>query len=375
MKILLVSLWSISEESIGGTEKFVVDLARGLSKSHSVTILSLGRMNVAIENVTMASLNIVECLDEYSFAVHLRQKGLVEISEKLKIFLKDQTFDVVHCNSLFFAGLVEGIPTIHTVHTNQEEFKNSFPREITNSILENVKKDESIAYVVPSAFAEESFKILTGKTSTIISHAFVADIELQDKTVIRKIYGISEDDVVFCLPSRLEIKQKGQEILLRALMNIKEKLPPFTVVLGGCDKQYIENKRYLEKHYSNLKIVFEAFPTKNDLYSISDVIVLPSKTESFGYAALESTAMGFLVFLSNILPYQEIAKGSPRSILFENSEIGLSQILLEHLDEIIAHEILPPPVQWGERYSQGLMIQKYLSVYNEKISAFSRCSV
>lgn len=42
MKVLLVSLWSISNASIGGTERFVIDIAHLLSKKYSVTVLSLG---------------------------------------------------------------------------------------------------------------------------------------------------------------------------------------------------------------------------------------------------------------------------------------------------------------------------------------------
>ena len=90
---------------------------------------------------------------------------------------------------------------------------------------------------------------------------------------------------------------KGQEVLLIALQSIKQLLPSFTVVLGGCDEQYLENKKYLHKHYPGLKILIEGFSDKSDMYSLSDVIVLPSRTESFGYAAIESATIGLPLFL------------------------------------------------------------------------------
>ena len=67
----------------------------------------------------------------------------------------------------------------------------------------------------------------------------------------------------------------------------------------------------------------EGFSDKSDMYSLSDVIVLPSRTESFGYAAIESATIGLLLFLSDIAPYREIAQDNPHIVLFKNNEIEL----------------------------------------------------
>ena len=106
------------------------------------------------------------------------------------------------------------------------------------------------------------------------------------------------------------------------------------------------------------------------MYSLSDVIILPSRSESFGYAALESAMIGLPLFLSDILPHREIMQDNPRIFLFNNKEIELARILVEKRNIILDHKIIPPPKKWKERYSEDAMIQKYLFLYGECVSNF-----
>jgi glycosyltransferase involved in cell wall biosynthesis len=370
MRILLISLWSISNASIGGTEKFVVDLANLLSKKHLVTILSLGSIDLNIKNVNTHSLNIIKKLDEYSLSKYLENDGFSEIKLKINFFIKENKFDIIHCNSLVFADLIKNIPVIHTVHTNPEELQQSFSLKIIDIILENIKNDKNSTYVTPSFYAKTSFKKLTKKIALVIKHGFSSGIILKNQRSLRHKYGISNKEIVFCVPSRLEIEQKGQETLLKALRSIKELFLPFTVVLGGCDEQYIKNKKYLQKNYSDLKLVINSFSNKNDMYSLSDVIVLPSKTESFGYAALESAMIGVPLFLSDIPPYREIAKDNNYIFLFKNNEIELAKNLQKKSKIILDHKIISPTRKWKNKYSKDTMLKKYMSLYKKCISSF-----
>lgn len=367
MNILIVSLWSILNDSIGGTEKFVVDLAHLLSKDYNVTILSLGETDLDTDNVRTVSLHIVPDLNEYSLQQYLDNGGFSEISAKLTSFIKENSFDIVHANSLLFANLIHGVPVVQTVHTNLDEFAASFPTTIAATILDNVAQDSNVQYVTPSEFSQESFYNLTKKESTVINHSHRSDITLSDKTSLRLKYQIPENDLVFCVPSRLEIEQKGQAILLGALRRVKQRLPSFTVVLGGCDTQYIKNKELLLKMYPDLSLVIEGFADKSDMYSLADIIVLPSRTESFGYATLESAILGFPLFISNIPPYKEIARGNPYIILFENDEAHLADAMLKNIEIIIRHKLTSPPPRWSNRYLDNTMLKKYLTIYNDCI--------
>ncbi len=367
MNILILSLWSVTPNSIGGTEKFVVDMANLLSESNSVTILSLGIADIQIPNVNLHSLNLINKLDENSLYLYLENGGFEKISESLNIFIKKNSFDIVHSNSLLFTNMIKNVPCIQTVHTNKTEFEASFPSNIKNKILENIQIDTHSSYVTPSKASEQSFIDLTNKTSTVIYHGFRPDIHLKNKAAVRKKYAISQNDIVFCVPSRFELEQKGQQILLEALSSIKDELPAFTVLLGGCDNPYVKNKSYLEKLFPNLSLKIENFSDRNDMYSLSDIVILPSRTESFGYSALESSMLGFPLFLSNIKPFQEIADGNPSIVLFKNTPEDLAQSLLQHRELIRLHKLTTPPQHWSEKFKSTTMIQKYVSLYKTHI--------
>lgn len=372
MNVLLISLWPISSASIGGSERFVADLANLLSAHCSVTILSIGRIrDLKIKNVKVSSLDLIDQLNEYSLSEYLGNGGLAQIATALKSFIDKNEFNIIHCNSLLFANLIKDIPVIHTIHTNREEFYESFPTDITNAILKNIEKDNNATYVAPSIYSKESFYNLTKKVADVVTHGFRSDIILTDKLLLRKRYGIPAQNIVFCVPSRLEIKQKGQEVILSALDSLIDDLLPFTAVLGGCDEQYLDNKKYLLDRYPTLAMVIENFSDKSAMYSLSDVIILPSRTESFGYAALESAMLGLPLLLSDIPPYREIAKGNQHIVLFENNTDALAKILLDNYDMITTHDTISPSKEWQDRYSEDKMLQGYLSLYRKCILKFN----
>jgi glycosyltransferase involved in cell wall biosynthesis len=370
MRILIISLWSLSNTSIGGTEKFVIDLAKLLASQNSVTILSVGCVNLKIKKVKNISLNLVNDLNEYTLDKYLKSNGLENLKLKLNYILQKNKFDITHCNSLLFAGLLKNIPVVHTVHTNKNEITQSFSKHIINKITHNLKNDTRAYYATPSLHAQKSFKEFSGKKSILINHAFTSPIKLGNKKKLRRKYGILKEEIVFCIPSRLEIKQKGQELFLKALKFVKNILPPFVVLLSGCDKQYLKNKKYLLKKYKDFRIIITNFKNKNSLYSLSDVIVLPSKTESFGYSALESALAGLPLFLSNIPPYQEFKKNNKNIFLFKTNPQNIAIVLKENIKIIVKHTKINPSKKWRAKYGKKVMLHKYTNLYNKCISNF-----
>ncbi len=367
MRIALLSVWSLSDTAIGGTERFVLDLARLLATEHDVTILSLGTVDIADDRIHTQSLSIVPVLNEHTLSAFIDEGGLATLEMQLRAIIVRGAFDVVHANSLLFAGMLPGIPVVHTVHTNAEEFRASFPPHIASLILARVRDDTTATYIVPSAFSRASFASLTGKDASLIAHAFRPRIERGDSAALRATYDIPERDVVLCVPARLEPQQKGQDILLAALRSIASALPSFTVVLGGRDEQYRENARELRASSPELHLVIEGFADAGDMYSLADVVILPSRTESFGYAALESGMLGLLTFVSDIPPFREIATGNPRIIPFTNDASSLARTLVEHRDLLQSRSIAPPPPAWARRYAEATMRDRYLACYQEAV--------
>lgn len=112
----------------------------------------------------------------------------------------------------------------------------------------------------------------------------------------RESLGIKEEGIVFLYAGKLD-KNKNTELLIKAFMEI-EKQDCFMVVVGNG-----EMESYLKEMYqSNSKIHFMDFQNQSKMpaiYSIADVFVLPSLSETWGLAINEAMACGKAILASD----------------------------------------------------------------------------
>jgi len=88
-----------------------------------------------------------------------------------------------------------------------------------------------------------------------------------------------------------------------------------------------------------------------DAYAMADIVALPSRSESFGYAALEALHSQKPVIMNNIPPYKEIGKGNPNAYYFDQTSIAFAEALHNLLTKNIKG--IPNPKSWQNRYSMS----------------------
>lgn len=117
-------------------------------------------------------------------------------------------------------------------------------------------------------------------------------------------------------------------------------------------------------HTSNINAKFIQFNKISEGYKICDVVLIPSKSESFGYSALESLYLGIPTLLSKIPSLQEISEGSSTGILFGNTNIELALSLKQiAINKTIKRKEVSE--QWIKKYSLDLFAQRYVGIINE----------
>jgi glycosyltransferase involved in cell wall biosynthesis len=137
----------------------------------------------------------------------------------------------------------------------------------------------------------------------------------QSKEELRKLYNINATDRVVGVVGNIKY-WKGQETLVRAVKEIKEKYPAIKCLLVGgysdSDSDYIERlKNIIEELQIHDNIIFTGFQ-KNaiDYMNIMDIVVHTSvEPEPFGIVALEA------MYLSK--PYVSTTIGGPTEIVVD----------------------------------------------------------
>jgi D-inositol-3-phosphate glycosyltransferase len=106
-----------------------------------------------------------------------------------------------------------------------------------------------------------------------------------------------------------------------------------------------------------------------DLYRSADVLVLPSRSESFGLVAAEAQACGVPVVASNIGGLIHVVSHGRSGLLVDGWDpadhaAAVGRVLL---DERLAAELSRGAVEWSERFSWEATAERFLELYGGAI--------
>ena len=371
MQIAILNPWFIDEKSIGGTERFVKDLSKGLaSLGHHVDVYMLSGRSYTFENINFISLNFFGnniIADEYllknKFGQLNNEQIYDDIAKNIDNMIDFSHYDFVQINSHLFLKCCRNKKRIYVIHSNLNEFLVSNSKEDFEVMIDVMKKEIKfdIKFVVVSNAYLKFWKNKLKSNVYSIPHAINIKRLFCEKSkkVYLLEYNLSSNKIKILLPSRLEPIQKKPMTVLKAC----KKLPltnrnKYQIIFTGLDSQYT---KYIEKlqiyaKKNNIDAKFISFNNIAQAYNIADYVILPSKTESFGYSALESLSLGIPTFLSNIPSFREIASGNENAIIFNNIN-HLTKLLSVSQDKykrkIVSKE-------WKNRYDINKWIKKYL---------------
>ena len=194
--------------------------------------------------------------------------------------------------------------------------------------------------VCPSLYYGKEWSKILGSPVYTIYHAINQDrlkCNISKDKLIKK-YGLSSAKIKILLPSRLEPIQKRPKLVLEALKGLKiEERSKYQVIFTGIDTQYEPYVKELDtfsKEY-NIDSKFIMFDHISEGYQLCDIVCVPSKSESFGYSAIEGISLGIPTILSSIPTYLEL-KGDNSNVYIFQSISDFCDILeeLSHVEII-----------------------------------------
>ena len=136
------------------------------------------------------------------------------------------------------------------------------------------------------------------------------------------------------------------------------------IIYTGLDKQYEKFVDSLKKqaNENNISIKIIRFDDMSEAYKIANICILPSKSESFGYSALESLSLGIYTILNDIPTFNELAVGNDYNYIFKNNKNELKNHLLEIINNIIYIERKIPSEKWQKQYDINMFENSYINM-------------
>ena len=373
MKLAVTSPWAISESTVGGTERFVVDLAESLvGLGHTVDVYMFSGISHKEHGINFIALDLFGkggIIDEFqlkkNFGDFSEQETYGKLARKIELSIDADFYDAFHINTQLLLKAWPNKRRIFTVHTNPFEFKQAWGDAAYETML-TIARNEAVknktTFTAPSEYYSSFFATAIGTKVIPIPHAIDTKrlVANHSRDELMKQYGLNSKKTHILLPSRLEPVQKQPSLLFDALQRLPQnQLAQINIVVSGVDEQYEGFATALSDQAKKAGCAarFIRFDHMADAYTAADIVVLPSQSESFGYSALESLSLGIPSLMNDIPTFREIADGNSAAVFFSNSSDDLADKLSEMLEKGAPRT--RAGARWKQRYELAKWAKKY----------------
>ena len=221
--------------------------------------------------------------------------------------------------------------------------------------------DKSDIIHATSSLEKENIKKLTNnKNIIVIPHGIN---KLEEKFVKNKFFVNNKKRALFF--SRIH-KKKGLEELLMGWK--KAGMLNWELNIYGPDfNRFLDQIDPSLKNIENVFFKGPIFDTeiKNKIFKESDLMILPSKSENFGYVVLESLRAGLPVLTTIKTPWKDIQETNSGWIINDNItdiEKTLREINLINENQFLIKS--KNSKKLSEKYLWENILEKYISLYN-----------
>lgn len=191
-----------------------------------------------------------------------------------------------------------------------------------------------------------------------------------DKDKIRRKYGFKPNELILIFAGRVD-EIKGINILINALPILVKKYPNLKLIIAG-DGDYNNILKKAQPAWANLVLTgWIDKQTLYELFAISDIGIVPSIHEEFGYVALEMMMMELPIIAGNTTGLSEIIINQESGFLVtweHNNMEDNTQKLVDNIASLLNDKNFR--IKYKER-GRKLYIEKYsFNLFKQRMIEF-----
>lgn len=301
MRILQIGM----TDNLGGIENYLMNYYRNINKEK----IQFDFVNIYQNNLCFQEE--IESLGGKVYKVSSYYKHPLKYINELKKIIKDNNYEIVHCN-MNSAVMLYPLIAAKLVHTKviiAHSHNASSDKGLLKSILHSINKHFiplfANTYFACSKKAGEWFyskKILNSDKFYVINNAInINDFKFDSfvRSEMRNNLKIGKDEIVLCHVGRFN-KQKNHEFLIKAFKEIQQKNSKTKLMLIGIGPLLEQTKELAKKLRLENDVIF--LGQRNDVYKLmcsADIFVLPSLYEGLPLVGVEAQASGLKCYISN----------------------------------------------------------------------------
>lgn len=360
-------LFVITKSNWGGAQRYVYDLA---TKIHGYEpVVACGGTGELLQRLNAAGIRTVE-LDSLQRDVHIL-KDFIVFYDLVKLFLKERP-DIVHLNSSKIGGIgaVAGrvcmVPRI--IFTSHGWFHNESRPWLVQTITWMLHAATQLLVHETIANSKATMKSAPFPSRAIYIPLAREPEEFFDKQKARAALekmGVSFPQGVPCIGSVGELHaNKGQDLLIQALQKVK--LPFVAIIAGDGEKKEVLQKMIAQFNLTTKVFMVGHIQNAARIMTAFDFFVLPSRTESFGYVAVEAAQANIPVVAFSVGAVPETITDGETGLLAKAGDV---EKLASHINTLLGNEELRKRLgnalreSVAKKYNIDRMITETAAVY------------
>ena len=330
--------------NVSGVATSVKNLHEGLNSLGHETYVIAGAMNLYQR----------DCVDRIikvpSIYFPLWNTNMVNFTDSKSLeFLSSFHFDIIHTHTELTMGILAnklaqkyGIPHVHTAHTFYKYYYHYAMGNIfrlgehtENWMVKHFCTHGVDELIVPSKEVENDLRTRHGLkrrfniVKTGIDIEKFSDSKTLTKNEIRNKIGLSNDDFVLLYTGRLATEKNITDLLYGQVL-LNSMYPNIKLVIVGSGNLNSSLKRMASKLDLKNSVVFTGeIPNKemSNIYSMCDVFVMPSQSETQGLNVLEAVATGKPIVCHCSPVYEDVVCSGINGFYFNDVEDYVDSVI------------------------------------------------
>lgn len=358
--------------TVGGSGVIATELGKMLAekghKIHFITSNMPFRLDVLHHNIFFHQVFV----NQYSvfqyppYDIALASK-MAEVIKREKLDILHVHYAIPHAVCAILAKQMAGtdVKIVTTLHGTDITVL-GYDDTLAEAIKFGIEKSDSVT-AVSNALKRQTNDVVAADKEINVIHNFI------DERIYRKVdaehlkiaYGIKDDEKVLIHVSNFR-KVKRVSDVVAAFAKIASVIPAKLLLVGDGPEKTRLCKLVKELDVEHKVLFLGRQDHLEELYSISDLMLLLSEKESFGLVALEAMACGVPCIGTNIGGIPEVITDGYNGFICELGDLAaisnkaLSLLQNESLLQEFSHNATITPI---ERFQSHVIVEKYEKLY------------
>ena len=284
--------------TVGGSGAIATELGKKLAeKGHEIHFISSSlpfRLNKMYPNIYYHQVEV----NQYSvfqyppYDIALASK-MSEVINREGLDLLHVHYAIPHAVCAILAKQMSGkdIKIVTTLHGTDITVLGYDPS--LTALIKFAIENSDIVTAVSNSLISQTYDVIKPEKSLELVYNFIDEdvYRLTDSFYLRKEYGIKNNEKIVIHVSNFRAVKRVQDVV-KAFAKVAEAVPSKLLLVGDGPEMTVICRLVTELNISEKVLFLGKQDNLEELYSISDLMLLLSEKESFGLVALEAMACG-----------------------------------------------------------------------------------